>query len=170
MSFAWPSSPWVFGKSQYIIEFFLVSWGCWALSFFSSLQGEWKMLWTGVIPNLQSSALPSLSLSGSRSLISLEREQSTRHPQGLRFPLPCSCSEQSLRDGSGEGEKCFRGNLARRLITKWSVFILDTVWPWVKEVSFLFFSSPKYSRRMILQFLIHLLEMACVVGVWIVTL
>jgi len=42
--------------------------------------------------------------------------------------------------------------------------------PWVKEVSFLFFSSPKYSRRMILQFLIHLLETACVVGVWIVTL
>ena len=51
-----------------------------------------------------------------------------------------------------------------------SALILDTVWPWVKEVSFLFFSSPKYSRRMILQFLIHLLEMACVVGVWIVIL
>ena len=87
--------------------------------FFSSIQGEWRMLWTGVIPNLQSSALPSLTLSGSQSLISLEREQSTRHPQGLRSLLPCS--EQSLRDGSGEGEKCFRGDLARRLITKWRV-------------------------------------------------
>lgn len=69
------------------------------------------------------------------------------------------------------GRKCFRGNLARRLSSGQREFRFQTVWPWAKAVVFfLFFNSPKCGRRMILQFLIHLLDMACVVNVWFVTL
>lgn len=82
-----------------IIEFFLAFQGCWVLS---SLGTRERILWIGVILNPKSSALPSLSLSGSQS-DQLERRKKLQASSRSQDSFPCAWGMVQEREKSAPG-------------------------------------------------------------------